>query len=335
MISNEIGIVVIGRNEGARLKSCFRSVGSSWRVVYVDSGSTDDSVAVAEQSGAVVVRLDPCKPFSAARARNDGFAALMKIDPNLSFIQFIDGDCELVPGWIETAASFLRERSNVAVVCGRRRELFPNETIFNQLCDLEWDTPTGEAVSSGGDFLVRAQAFKDVGGFRPEIMAGEEPELCARLRERGLKIWRIDCEMTKHDIRLKNFRQWWRRLVRRGSMPLTHRRSRSILKSSPFIVYRRETTRAVFWAGIVPVVICVSAYFYPVMLRLALIYPLQAVRIAVRTRHNSLSPGTYAFFMIIAKFAEFQGIVRFFCRRALGKTAEPIEYKGVPDFSHD
>jgi glycosyltransferase involved in cell wall biosynthesis len=325
-------MVVIGRNEGARLKSCFQSVGSSCRLVYVDSGSTDDSVAVAEESGAVVVRLDPCKQFTAARARNEGFAALMKMNPNLLFIQFIDGDCELVSGWVETAASFLRERSDVAIVCGRRRELFPKESIFNQLCDLEWDTPHGEASSAGGDFLVRVKAFKDVGGFRPEIMAGEEPELCARLRERGLKIWRISAEMTKHDIRLKHFGQWWRRLVRSG---YAYAEVSSILRSSPCQVYLRETTRAIFWAGVVPVFICVSTYFYPLMLCLALIYPLQAIRIAIQSRQDGLNPGSYAFFMIIAKFAEFQGIVRFFWRRVLGKTAEPIEYKGVPETGHD
>ena len=48
------------------------------------------------------------RPFTAARARNEGYAALVKLQPNTRFVQFIDGDCELVSGWLETALEFFR-----------------------------------------------------------------------------------------------------------------------------------------------------------------------------------------------------------------------------------
>ena len=43
----DLGIVIIGRNEGDRLIRCIASVGDEALVIYVDSGSTDESVAAA------------------------------------------------------------------------------------------------------------------------------------------------------------------------------------------------------------------------------------------------------------------------------------------------
>ena len=73
-----VGAVAIGRNEGERLRRCLTSLLQQIaRVVYVDSGSRDDSVAVAQSLGVKVVVLDTSAPFSAARARNAGFDALL------------------------------------------------------------------------------------------------------------------------------------------------------------------------------------------------------------------------------------------------------------------
>src|SRR6185437_14029394 len=217
MNSDEIGIVVIGRNEGQRLVSCLQSLRSSpHKVVYVDLGSTDGSASVAAELGAYVVHLDPTRPFTAARARNEGVASLNEISPDIKFVQFVDGDCDVDRGWIDTATVFLQSHPDVAVVCGRRRERFPDKSIFIALADIEWNTPCGEAASCGGDSMMRVDAFDTVGGFSPKLIAGEEPELCARLRERAWKIWRLDADMTRHDINLTRFSQWWRRIVRSG-----------------------------------------------------------------------------------------------------------------------
>jgi glycosyltransferase involved in cell wall biosynthesis len=143
--SGRIGAVLIGRNEGARLLACLASVGAqAGRMVYVDSGSTDGSVTAAQAAGAVVVDLDLSQPFTAARARNEGLARLLEDGP-LDYVQFIDGDCELCDGWIGTAAAFLDAHPDIAVVHGRRRERFPEASLYNQLCDWEWDRPLGEA----------------------------------------------------------------------------------------------------------------------------------------------------------------------------------------------
>ena len=99
-----IGVVAIGRNEGERLRRCLESLdGHGLTVVYVDSGSTDDSVALARSLSIEVVDLDMSTPFTAARARNAGFERLLQIDPGVRFVQFLDGDCEVADGWLERA----------------------------------------------------------------------------------------------------------------------------------------------------------------------------------------------------------------------------------------
>ena len=104
--SLRVGVVAIGRNEGARLVRCLDSVCDGQRpVVYVDSGSTDGSVAAAEARGALVVALDMAQPFSAARARNAGWRTLLAAHPNLDAVQFVDGDCEVVAGWLDAGAA--------------------------------------------------------------------------------------------------------------------------------------------------------------------------------------------------------------------------------------
>ena len=179
-------------------------------------GSTDGSVLEARSLGVDVVELDARTPFTAARARNDGFERLCQVAPKLPYVQFVDGDCEVVAGWLDKAVAFLDLHRDVAVVCGRRRERYPARSIYNRLCDLEWDTPVGEAKACGGDALMRAEAFEKVDHFRADLIAGEEPELCLRLRQAGWRIWRLDYEMTLHDAAITRFSQWWSRTLRGG-----------------------------------------------------------------------------------------------------------------------
>src|SRR6266404_1026857 len=254
MISDDIGVVAIGRNEGERLIACLASIKSATNnVVYVDSGSTDGSAAAAERLGAFVINLDLTRPFTAARARNEGFTALKALKPDICFAQFIDGDCTLAQAWLDTAIGFMKQRKDVAVVSGRLRERHPTASVYNQLCDFEWDTPIGEAVACGGNALVRVEAFEAAGGFKPQMIAGEEPELCLRLRERGWKIWRLDAEMGLHDAAMTRFSQWWVRSVRFGYAMAEVSQLHS---TSPLGIWRREMASSVFWGGLLPIAIC-------------------------------------------------------------------------------
>jgi GT2 family glycosyltransferase len=211
------GVVAIGRNEGERLKRCLHSaLQATSHVVYVDSGSQDGSAAFARSVGVEVVELDMSIPFTAARARNAGFRRIKEQFPTLDFVQFVDGDCEFTSGWLEHAARYLRATPNAAVACGRLRERHPERSIYNRLCDAEWNTPVGRAQACGGIAMVRAHAFDQVHGFREDLIAGEEPELCLRLRREGWEIWRLEAEMAWHDAAMTRFSQWWRRSERAG-----------------------------------------------------------------------------------------------------------------------
>ena len=122
---SDLGIVTIGRNEGERLCRCLNSlVGHGLTVVYVDSNSTDGSVELAHSLDVEVVQLDLSQPVCVPRARNEGFERLCQVNPEVRFVQFVDGDCEMVEGWLDRARQVLENRPDVALVTGRRRERF-------------------------------------------------------------------------------------------------------------------------------------------------------------------------------------------------------------------
>ena len=213
----QVGFVIIGRNEGNRLATCIDSVlKAASLAVYVDSGSRDGSCNLARGRGLPVVDLDPGLPFTAARARNAGAAWLVERHPDLQCLHFIDGDYELVPGWLGKALEAMWAEPDLAAVCGRRRERAPDASPYNRLCDQEWNTPVGIAETCGGDALFRVEPFVEVRGFSEELIAGEEPDLCHRIRLNRWRIRRIGHDMTVHDAAMTEFRQWWQRSRRSG-----------------------------------------------------------------------------------------------------------------------
>lgn len=216
-MSTSIAAVVIGRNEGERLKKCLASVQAQVaRIVYVDSGSSDNSVAHARSLGIEVVELDTSVPFTAARGRNAGFMALHSSGQMPDFVQFIDGDCLLAPNWISAALAHVSDRPELGIVTGWRSEIDRNRSVYNAMCDFEWHRPAGPIEACGGDMMVRAPAFHALKGFNPQVIAAEDDEFCARLRKSGLRIERLPLSMTRHDAAMTRFSEWWRRSVRSG-----------------------------------------------------------------------------------------------------------------------
>jgi GT2 family glycosyltransferase len=316
----KIGAVVIGRNEGARLESCLASLGDVSRVVYVDSGSTDGSVEMAQARGVEVVSLDMNMPFTAARARNAGLTRLRE-GKAPEFVQFVDGDCELRAGWLAAAQAFLDSHPDVAVVAGRRRERFPEATIYNAQCDREWDTLVGEALACGGDALMRMSVLDEVGGYDPTLIAGEEPEMCQRMRLKGWKIWRLDHEMTWHDAAMTRFSQFWKRARRAG-----HAYAEGAHLHGEHGHYVAQTRRALLWGAVLPVLIVILGLVWLPFFAVVLIYPLQVLRLAKR---GGFSRAAFeeAGLLTLSKFAEARGVIEFHLRRLLGRRSGLIEYK--------
>lgn len=326
-----IGVVAIGRNEGERLRRCLRSASAkSERLVYVDSGSTDGSVEFARSMGVEVVCLDTSVPFTAARARNAGILALRQRWPETTFVQVVDGDCEFDQAWIPAAAEFLSVCPRCGVVCGRRRERHPESSVYNMLTDLEWDTPIGEAKSCGGDAMFRLDALDEVGGYRDGLIAGEEPELCVRLRAKGWTVQRLDREMTLHDAAMTRFGQFWKRAKRAGH---AYAEGAAIHGRGPDRHGVRGTRSALTWGMILPALAILLAW--PTLGVSILVFAAAWLAQVWRVRKGQLDRGRTsrqatiaAVFTMLVKPAQASGVVLYWRRRWFGQQSRLIEYKG-------
>ena len=319
------GVVIIGRNEGERLKRCISSVNSALsHVVYVDSGSTDGSADWARQHRASVVDLDMGKPFTAARARNEGFKRLLQLVPDVPTVQFIDADCEMLPGWLDAADTFLTTHPDVAALCGRLRERHPERSVYNLLCDLEWQSPSGETRSTGGVAMLRSTALSAAGGYREDLIAGEEPELCIRLRQAGWKVWRLPHDMALHDAAMTSFAQWWTRTKRGGHACAE---GAALHGAGPERHGVARTLRAIAWGVMLPLVTLLLALLHPAWLLLLLAYPFQVLRLALRDNIHDSARRWRALFLVLARFPEAQGVLQFWLNRLRHKRSTLIEYK--------
>jgi len=335
--TGKIGLVVIGRNEGARLARCLASVRGISHRVYVDSGSTDGSVALAKSEGVVVVELAVPPEFTAARARNAGLTRLLEDEPDLEFVQMVDGDCEIQPGWIAAAIARLQADPSLALVFGRRRERHPDRSLYNALCDDEWNVPVGVASGVGGDALFRVAALRAVNFYDPKIIAAEDTELGMRLRKAGWVLHRIDVEMTLHDAAITRFVQWWKRTRRSG-----HGYGEiAFLHPDPQDSNWPRTVRGiVMWGAILPgvalIAIIVAVVLDPrwgiaalVIFGLTL---LNSLRLTLRQRRRGLSPWIACgsgLLLMAGKIPQFFGVLDYHINRLRGRASRLIEYKGA------
>ena len=225
--SADIGVVVIGRNEGERLHRCLTAQGiAGLTTVYVDSGSTDGSVALAESLGVYTISLDPDLPFTAARGRNAGVEFLAENFPFLEYVQLLDGDTEIDQDFISYAAHEMDSGTTIGAVFGRLRERNPHGSKYNRLCDMEWNHELGDSDAFSGNVLLRVVTWKDTGGYDESLIAGEDPELSLRVRNKGWKIRSIDAQMGLHDADMHTFSQWWTCLLYTSPSPRDQRGSR-------------------------------------------------------------------------------------------------------------
>jgi glycosyltransferase involved in cell wall biosynthesis len=321
-----VAVVVIGRNEGERLHRCLDSIARRADfMVYVDSGSTDDSIAAAAARGAVVVSLDESKLFTAARARNAGFRHVRQAAPHIRYVQFVDGDCEVAQDWLSTGARFLDENANVAAVTGRRRELFPERSVYNWMCEVDWDRKPGEVRECGGDVMVRVNAFELSHGYRDDMIAGEEPELCVRMRANGWTIWRLTTAMTVHDANMIRFSQWWQRSIRTG---FAFAEGAHLHGAIPERHWVKESRSAWFWGIGLPLFLALAvAAFGLEGMWLAALYLIQIWRVARRSKGTPRQRLIQGWFVVLGKFPQSVGQLKFLAKRLAGTNAALIEYK--------
>ena len=243
-----------------------------------------------------------------ARGRNAGFRRLLERMPEIELVQFLDGDCELQPRWLDQGRLAMQQHPDAAVVSGRRRERDRNANVYHRLMDMEWDTPIGEVDACHGDAMMRVSFLRKAGLFDESLIAGEEPELCTRLRGAGGRILRLPAEMSLHDAAIDGFRTWWRRCLRSGhaeaQCAARHgwRRDRSAI---------RALVRPWLWVFCVPLALGLATLSLgAVALAGFLVYPLHAAKIALarRRRGDSLADSAlYALFVLIGRVPTWLG----------------------------
>ncbi|MEM7318762.1 MAG: glycosyltransferase family 2 protein [Pseudomonadota bacterium] len=318
-------LVLIGRNEGARLVQALQAAqGQASQIIYVDSGSDDNSVQAARDMGATVVELDTSQPFSAARGRNAGFAASRRAVDPAEFVQFIDGDCRLEPGWTNKARIHLQSNPDLGLVTGWRSEIAPEISVYNRICDHEWHRPAGPIRACGGDMMVRAEAFVAVGGFDSGVIAAEDDDFCLRLAKAGWKLERLPHKMTWHDAAITSFAQWWTRAVRAGhgfaqvgNLHPEH--------------FRAERRRVLVFGLLLPVLFVIGiVIFAPLAWAVLAGYVASYLRGYLGLRRDGLSrseAGHQAVFLTLSKIPNLIGMARYHVRRLRKRAPRIIEYQ--------
>ncbi len=325
-----IGVVVIGRNESTRLPLCFESMSQVvCKKIYVDSGSSDNSVELAKEYQFDVVELDFSRPFSAARARNEGFERLIQLNPNIEFVQFIDGDCTLLPVWLDVATKALLADKQRGAVIGHLQERNVDASPYNRLCALEWRSAVGDLDdygALGGISVIRASVFKELGGFNPEVIAGEDSEFGVRMGAVGYKVTKLDCPMATHDADIHHFSQWWTRAVR-GGHAIGQRAFINGQKTQDCIKERNST---LFWGGLIPLIIVlllVPSSGYSLLLLGGyglLCYRVMRFRLLLGDSYSDA--WLYTKFLLLTKLANMVGLLKFY-RNKLCQRYNIIEYK--------
>ena len=331
-----LGVVIIGRNEAKHLGACLASVRAiqgmpgNVPVIYVDSGSTDGSPRLAAEAGVQVIELETTRP-TAALGRNAGWRALAS-----ELVLFLDGDTILAPDFPRLASEALERDPQIVAVWGHRREIHTDRSIYNRVLDLDWLHAPGFTDHCGGDVLMRRSALEAAGGYDAELIAGEEPELCRRLRAAGGKILHVDAPMTGHDLALDRFRQYWRRAIRTGyAYAEVSRRYRDTPDPLWMDESRRNLARGSFWIA-TPIVAAVASIAarspLPILMWASLLAAL-ALRSAWKTRWKTrdwVTLAAYGLHSHVQQIPMLWGQVRYSLERARGKKAALIEYKQPP-----
>ena len=330
-----IAVVIIGRNEGERLRACLTSVLTMnyprelVEVIYVDSSSTDSSVELARNMGVRTIVLSG--PTTAARGRNAGWT-----QTEAPFVLFLDGDTLLHPDFVASAIRHFNDPQRtepLAGVYGNRRETRTSDSVYNALFDLDWNASPGFSLFFGGDALVRRGALAEADGYNPLLIAGEEPDLCRRMRGLGYRILHVDEPMTLHDLAMFTLRQYWRRSIRTGyayaEISTKYASTDDPLWSADS---KSNIIRGIFWWWGPVLAIVISVLFHsvvPFALFLLAAIALFA-RTALKTRHRTNSLKlllAYSLHSHLQQIPILFGQIRYHKQRRRGGNAGIIEYK--------
>lgn len=178
------------------------------RVIVADNGSTDDSVAWVRghQPGVEVIAMPENQGFAG------GYNAALEQVQAKYFI-LLNSDVEVTPGWIRALRSHMEQRPRMAA-CQPKMLSFHHRGRFEhagaaggfidrngypfcrgRIFDIteedrgQYDNDREVFWATGACLMIRAEAFREAGGFDARLFAHmEEIDLCWNLRRRGWTI---------------------------------------------------------------------------------------------------------------------------------------------------
>jgi GT2 family glycosyltransferase len=193
------------------------------------------------------------------------------------------------------------------------------------LIDIEWDVPVGDTKFCGGDAVIRVGVLQQANGYRADLICGEEPELCVRLRQAGWRIWHLGDEMTRHDAALLRFGQWWKRMVRGGYGFAQGAHLHGGLPERHCVIERH---RIWVWGLFMPLLIIALAILFGWWeLLLLVIYPIQVLRLFLLGTRSTRENWWRAVTLVLCKFPEMLGQMKFELDRLRRVQSRIIEYK--------
>jgi GT2 family glycosyltransferase len=176
---------------------------------------------------------------------------------------------------------------------------------------------------------MRVAIVSEMGGYDPTLIAGEEIDLCLRLRKAGHRVWRLDADMVLHDVAMTRLSQWWRRQVRAGH-------------AYAELAWRQRQYREAYWVrrlasilawGLGPLLLAgLGLLLHPLLVAASLMaYPILWLRVYRARSRGGDAPGDAALLALgitIGKLAQLQGVVGFVWKRRIFKGSHRlIEYK--------
>lgn len=174
-------------------------------VIVADGGSTDDTRAIARRLGARVVVTQGAQTIAANRNTGAAVAAA-------PLLVFCDADTrfENLPHVAGRVLDAFRDPGVVAAM--PRIRVFPEQEIapdrafhflYNQ--SIRWSFRTPMPFGSGQCQFIRASAFRQVGGYPPEQVHGEDSAIFRKLCKLGRLLWLPDCSILESPRRYRHY----------------------------------------------------------------------------------------------------------------------------------
>lgn len=192
-----ISVIVIGKNEAARIGGCMQSIRDAMgvmlhEIVYVDSRSSDDSAAIARRWGARCFILSE-EQTTAGLGRLVGTK-----EAQGEYLLFLDADMQLHRGFLEAAMMTMAKESYDGAT-GMREDVYMKDgKAVSRVKNYFGCTAQRIAPEFGGALFIKKDALLKAGGWSADTIACEEAELHARINAAGLRIVELPVQMITH-----------------------------------------------------------------------------------------------------------------------------------------